>query len=356
MAAEPGAPARVHGGPALDELEALGIARSGVVDFSVNLNPYGPSSLMVEAIRAARIDVYPDSTARQARERLGHALGVTAERIVVGNGAADLLWTLARVLVPAGAPALVVEPTFSEFGAAVRAGRGRLEEWRAQPDDDFANDMTAIAAAARAARVVALYLCSPNNPTGVVTASADIARLATQLPQVTLVVDQAFLSLSEAHADHTLAFPENVVLVRSLTKEHAIPGVRVGYLVAAPDLARRIEAARPAWTTGAAAQAAACASPDAGAFVAESRARMLGDRRALVDGLWAIGLGPVPTVATFCLLPVGQAQPLRRRLLAGHQILVRDCTSFGLPGHIRIGARPAPDRARLRAALAEELR
>jgi histidinol-phosphate aminotransferase len=354
MAVERPAP-REHGGPASEELERLGIPRNDVLDFSVNLNPYGPHPQMIDAIAGARVDVYPESTACVARERLGRALAVAPDRIVVGNGAADLLWTLARILVLPGETALIVEPTFSEFRAAVRAGYGRTVEVRARPEDEFRIDARALVAAARSADATAIYLCAPNNPTGLSLSRREISQVADALPQVTLVLDQAFLSLSEGYQDAAADFPDNVVRLRSLTKEHAIPGVRVGFLVAGGTVAANVERARAAWTTSAAAQAAASVSVDLEPFVADSRERMLADRRRLVEGLLGLGLSASRTSTTFCIVRVGDVAALRHRLLSHHRILVRDCASFGLPEHVRIGARPQADTDRLVAALAQVL-
>ena len=351
---------RAHGGPIAAELRALDLAADEILDFSVNVNPYGPAPAIVEAIRAARVDLYPDSTALEARLALARACDVSADRLVLGNGGADLLWTLARVLVAPGQAILMVEPTFSEFRAAARAARAEIVEWRASSVSGFAIDRGAAVAAARACDAVALYLCTPNNPTGVAVRAAELFVLAEQLPYVALVVDQAFLSLSDHHADAAVAMPDNVIRVRSLTKEHAIPGVRVGYLIASAAIAAAVEAARPAWSTSAAAQAAAIASVSQSAFVTDSRERMLADRRALMRALGddeaGPGLTPVATSATFCVAPVGDAARLRHALLSRHRILVRDCASFGLPDHVRLAARPAADRARLLAALRQELR
>jgi histidinol-phosphate/aromatic aminotransferase/cobyric acid decarboxylase-like protein len=349
-------PARAHGGPIAEELQQLGFAGGDVLDFSVNVNPYGPAPAMLDAIRAARVDLYPDPTAFEARAALAVACGTTAERIALGNGGADLLWTLARVLLEPGDSVMIVEPTFSEFRAAVVMAGGRTVEWRASPERAFAVDLDAVAASARACGATALYLCTPNNPTGVSVVGSDVISLAEMLPKVTLVLDQAFLSLSDDHADAALEMSSNVIRVRSLTKEHAIPGVRVGYLIATPSIAAAIEASRPAWSTSAAAQAAAVASCRLSSFVCESRDRMLADRRALLAGLREIGLAPLPTAAAFCIVPVSDAPRLRRSLLSRDRILVRDCASFGMPGHARLAARPAADCARLLAALQEELR
>jgi len=346
---------REHGGPIAAELRALGLGPGDVLDFSVNVNVYGPAPAMIEAIRAAPVDRYPDPTAREAREALAAARGVAADRIVIGNGAADLLWTLARVVAPAGQTVLVVEPAFSEWRAAATAAGARVVEWRASPERGFAVDLDEVAARARASDATAIYLCMPTTPSGAAIPVAEVGMLSDRLPGVPLILDEAFLSLSERHGDATAPLPAGVIRVRSLTKEHGIPGVRVGYAIATPAIAAAVEAARPAWTTGAAAQAAAIASCGLDRFVGDSRERLLADRRALVAGLRELGLSPLPSVTMFCAVPVGDAARLRIALLARHRILVRDCASFGMPGHVRLAARPAADRDRLLAALREEL-
>ncbi|HEX3694053.1 MAG TPA: histidinol-phosphate transaminase [Polyangia bacterium] len=347
---------RVHGGPKLDELHALGIASAAdLIDFSVNLNPYGPAPAMVQAIRSATVDVYPDPTALPAREALARSCAVSPDQIVLGNGAAELLWTLARVLAGPGRTVVIVEPTFSEFRAAAKMAGATVVEWRAPPETGFAFDVDAIAQSVRACAARALYLCSPNNPTGSIARASEVSALAAALPDRHLILDQAFLSLSEHYSDGAVRLPANVVRVRSLTKEHTIPGVRVGYLLATPALAAAVEASRPPWTTSAAAQAAALASVSLTSFVDDSRRRLLNDRRELVVDLDAAGLSSAPTATTFCLVSVPSGARLRESLLVRHRILVRDCASFGMPSYIRLAARPAAERARLVAALKDEL-
>lgn len=345
---------RFHGGLLEEELATLDLDPAEVVDFSVNVNPYGPAPAVAEAARTAAFDRYPDPTAWPLRLALARQRDVPPDRIVVGSGAADLFWTLARVLVRPGERALVVGPTFAEFPAAVQAAGGEVHEWRADAARAFAIDLGAVALAARSADARLIYLCAPNNPTGVHVPVADVSDLAFALPGVTVVLDQAFLGLSARHAELSVALPPSVICVRSMTKDHAIPGLRLGYLVAAPVIAARLEAGRPPWAVSAPAQAAGLAALAEGAFVASSRARLLADRDSLIDELRHIGLSPLSSETTFFLVPVSDPPGIRRRLLR-RGLLVRDCTSFGLPGHIRLAARPAPDRERLVAALREEV-
>ena len=160
----PTGPAR-HGGLQEGELRALGLSPDAVLDFSSSTNPYGPDPAVVRALAGARIDRYPDPSALRAREALADRCGVDASQIVLGNGAAELLWSLARCLLAPGEPALIAEPTFSEFRSAANCIGARVLEWRSRPEQSFAIDLEALSAhASESPRAV--YLCSPNTPTG----------------------------------------------------------------------------------------------------------------------------------------------------------------------------------------------
>ncbi len=349
------AESRVHGGLLDGELARLGIRPDDVLDVSVNVNPYGPCPAVVEAVRSARVDRYPDPTAHAAREAIANAAGTHPARIVVGNGAVDLLWTLVRALLPAGRVAVVVEPAFSEFGAAVHAAGGRVATWRAPVETKFAVDLDGVADVARRSGAGLVYVSTPANPTGVALDAPAVAAFAAANPGLVVVLDESFVMLSERFDDEHHPMPENVVRVRSMTKEHALPGVRVGYLIAREDIAACIESARPPWTTSAFAQAAAVAAVRERAFVDDSRARVLVDRRRLVANLRALGCSPRDSSTLFFLLPVLDGASTRERLLTRHRVLVRDCTSFGLPGFVRICAQPLGREPRLLEALREEV-
>ena len=345
---------RSHGGLLDRELADLGICPDDVLDASVNVNPYGPCAAIVRAVRNARLERYPDPTAHAAREAIARATNSRPAGVVLGNGAADLLWTLARVLLAPGSRALIVEPAFSEMGAAVEAAGGRPIAWRAREEDHFGVNLDAVADLALRSESCLVYLCTPGNPTGRSISASAVAEFARSLPECTVVVDESFLSLSEDWEDHGHPMPGNVVRVRSLTKEHALAGVRVGYLLASDDLAARIEVSRPPWTTNALAQAAAIAATGAQAFAEESRRRVLADRRRLVVVLGELGFYSSPTTTLFCMVRVEDGAAMRARVLARHRVLVRDCTSFGLPTFVRVCAQPILREPRLLAAFEEE--
>jgi len=329
-------------------LQVLYGAMDEIFDFSVNTNPYGPSPEMTSALAAAPVDRYPDVTGTSAREALGAALGVPPGAIALGAGAADLLWTIARVLIRPGDRVAVPEPTFCEFRAAAVSCGAQIAELRTEAANGFAIELGAL----MATRPRIVYLCAPNTPTGAAIAVDEISTVAARFPDVLIVLDQSFLSMSERWADAKVAVPDNVVRIRSLTKDHAVPGVRVGYVLAASTIVEAIEHTRPAWSTSTAAQAAVHVACRSDAFVREGREMWLADRRWLQGALAGIGLPTVPTTTGFFLVEVGDAVGVRRRLLEHVRILVRDATSFALPRHVRICARPRAQSERLVAALA----
>ncbi|WP_394845594.1 histidinol-phosphate aminotransferase family protein [Pendulispora brunnea] len=348
-----------HGGPVDDELAAVGLRAEDVLDFSVNVNPYGPCPSVLRAIAEAPLHRYPDPSAAPTRRALAAHLDEPDARVILGNGAVDLLWLLARAWLRPGDLAMAIEPTFSEMQRAAMQAGARILEHRTLPRNDFALDIPALDAQLHAFRPRLVYVCSPSNPVGVVTPFEVLEDLAERHPDTLFVCDVSFLSLS---AHHGIARPSRrIVWVCSLTKDHALPGLRMGYAVAPEPLVARMEAERPPWSIGAPAQAAILATfePEAQRFVDESRVRLLQDRAALEARLHHLDLRTHPSDTVYVLVYLGGrrlATDLRRTLLERHAVLVRDATSFGLPGHIRLAARPLPDTELLVSALRQELR
>jgi histidinol-phosphate/aromatic aminotransferase/cobyric acid decarboxylase-like protein len=350
----------VHGGPDPTELELLGLDPAGLIDFSVNVNPYGPAPAVAAAARAADLARYPDTRATAVRQALAERWRTEPEAVLFSHGATAILWDLARLLARRGATTLLVEPAFSELAAALAANGARSTRWRAPAPLEQPLDLALVSGQLTRARAAAVHLAAPSSPAGAPLPAAGVDALARAHPDVLVILDESFLSLSDGHDSAEVALPPNVARVRSLTKEHALPGLRVGYLLARPELVAALDSSRPAWATSAPAQAAALAAVREEAFVAESRTRLAADREALRRSLGALGLAPLPSTAPYFVFEAGEAGKagdaagLRRRLLE-RAVLVRDCASFGLPGVIRVAARPGVDRSRLVAALREVL-
>ncbi|HZS02772.1 MAG TPA: histidinol-phosphate transaminase [Chloroflexota bacterium] len=331
----------VHGGapPHLD----------GVLDFSASANPLGPAPGVVAAARAAALDRYPERESATLRAALAARLGVHPETILVGNGTVELFWLLGLCFLGRGDVALVVGPTFGEYARAAALAGARVVEVAARADDDFQPDWSAVARAAAAERPRLSFVCNPNNPTGVYCGRAEIEALLANTPGL-LVLDEAYLPFVVGAWDAIplLADPR-LVLVRSLTKDHAIAGLRLGYVAAAPDVVRILRAAQPTWSVNAAAQAAGLAALEEDRHVERGRALAEEAKVFLAEELRPLGWRVLPSAANFLLVEVGEAAAVTQALRAAG-IYVRDCTSFGLPRHIRLAARPLAECAVLVAA------
>jgi histidinol-phosphate aminotransferase len=353
---------RVHGDVSNAELRALGVRPDDVLDLSVNVNPLGPHPDVALAVRTAELARYPDREGARARQAIAHACDEDPARVVLGHGSVELLWALVRALVGLNGSSseslLIVGPTFSEPERAARAQGIAVVRVDMREDDDFALHPASIEAAIARHAPSAVYLCHPNNPTGRVLPADALQALFEAHGSTHFVLDQAFLSLSHQHAQANLRFGDNVTRVRSLTKDHALAGLRVGYALAKPALVQRIEAQRPPWLISSLAQEAIVAALAHPEHVTDSRTRWLAAQHDLHQALTALGLRVVPSEAPYLLVHLGPeitADALRERLLHEHGVLVRSASSFGLPHHVRIAACFETERARLLAALAAVL-
>jgi histidinol-phosphate/aromatic aminotransferase/cobyric acid decarboxylase-like protein/adenosyl cobinamide kinase/adenosyl cobinamide phosphate guanylyltransferase len=316
-------------------------------DHAVNVMAGGPAPWLREALqRALERDIarYPDE--REAVAAVAALHGRAPEEIVPTNGAAEALWLLPAALRPA--LAACVHPAFSEAEAALAAHGVPVARVLRDPELDFALDPRAVPDAADL-----VLVGNPAAASGTLDPAA--ALLALRRPGRVIVVDEAFMDLVPGEAASLVRdAPADVIVVRSLTKSLSVPGVRAGYAVAAPALARRLRAVRPPWSANAlalAAMEAAAARPEAFAAAAE---RAAAERADLAARLRAIpGVRTWPGSANYCLVEVADGARAAAALRA-QGIAVRPAASFpGLgAGHLRITARTPAVNARLAQSLA----
>jgi histidinol-phosphate aminotransferase len=303
-------------------------------------------------MQAVDIAQHPDPRATPLRRALAAHNGIDPAALLVGNGAADLLYQLAMAYLRPGDCVLVVAPTFGEYAAAAATMGAKVIYHPTDADSGFALDIEQLVYEEQQHRPRLLFLCNPNNPTGTYHDQGVIEALLAAAPDTLLVLDEAFINFVARPwpACRLLAHP-NLLILRSLTKDYALTGLRAGYAMAAPPIIAALEKVQPPWTVNALAQAAALAALDDAAHLRASLAALAQAKSSLLHDLERLDFAPLPSAVHFFLLPVASAAEWQRELLA-RGILVRDCTSFGLPEHIRIAVRTPPENARLVAALA----
>jgi histidinol-phosphate aminotransferase len=346
-----GPPPVPHGGPDYVELLRLGIHAESLLDFSVSGNPLGASPRALRALGTVEPSRYPDTRAVRLTAALAALHEVTPDGVLVGNGSVELIWLLAQTYLDPGDTALIIGPTFGEYEAATR-GRGAEPVLHvACEEEGFRPRLERVLAAVRAVGPRLTFLCNPNNPTGQTLDLDALSSLLDELGEGLLVVDEAYLDFAEGVPSALdLRRDPRVVVIRSLTKNFGLAGLRLGYAVAEPIVVEALSRTRPPWTVNALAQAAGLAALGDEQHLREGRLLARRAKAYLVDGLGRLGLACVPSRTNFWLVEVADAAELRRQLLM-RGLLVRDCTSFGLPRHIRLAARPLPECERLLGAI-----
>lgn len=343
---------KAHGGPNLAALRRAGVAYEELLDFSTNVNPFGPAPSVDAAWRGVDVSNYPDASALHLRETLATRNEVAPDHLLTGAGASQLIWLTAQGLLAPGDSCLIVGPTYGEYRRAAEAREARVSELRLPLPAEQVS-VEAISDALAVERPDLVFLCNPNNPTGWHLDGAELAQLAAACAPGLLIVDEAYRAflLGPAFAPPPA---ENALLLRSMTKEYGLPGLRLGYLLGAPNLVARVAALQPPWSVSGPAQAAGLAALADEDHLRWSLVETARAAARLKQELRELGLAIVPSPMHYFLVKVGEAARWRRELMA-HGCLVRDATSFGLVTHLRIGARRPSDNELLVAAWREIL-
>lgn len=318
---------------------------SEYLDFSANLNPEGPPdwvrAAMAQGLERARY--YPDPRGRAARAGMAAFLGLPEACVLPTSGGIEAAALVADFTQRAGEGArnVVAQPTFQEYGRLCGAYRNADREGLLR--HAFSEGET-------------LWLCNPNNPTGDALSRVGLLRLSDRAGAAgaRLVVDEAFIGYCpEASVADRVASRPSLIVLGSLTKLLAIPGIRLGYLAAHPTVIEALERRLPPWRLNCAAEAVAAALPGHGDDFASIRALNEGRRARFCERLRALGIKVYPSRANFVMCDFGRDMRPAVEALLGKRILVRPCGMFpGLThGHVRLCVRTDEENARLAEAL-----
>ncbi|MGQ9688087.1 MAG: threonine-phosphate decarboxylase CobD [Desulfobaccales bacterium] len=345
-----------HGGDVHHLARTLGVRIADLVDFSANINPLGFPPGLPAAVQAALADIihYPDPKSLELRQDLARYHHLAPEEILVGNGSTELIYLVVRALQPARA--LIVAPAFSEYQKALEAARVPYDFHLTTEAAGFT-----LEARPEVPEAELIFLANPASPSGaLLTPQRLLPWLAAwNAAGVWVVLDETFIDFVEEASvkDHLRRLPRLIIL-RSFTKFFAIPGLRLGYLLAAPQIIDRLSALQEPWSVNSLAQAAGRACLQHGNYLAQTRALVAEERRYLFKGMQSLpGLHPFPGAANYLLvkltLPGWTAARLRRCLLS-RGLIVRDASNFkGLDErYFRIAVRGRKDNDRLLAGLA----
>lgn len=326
-------------------------------DFSANLNPLG----MPENVRAALIrsvgdwERYPDPDCAELTEKLAERLCVSAEQIVCGNGAADLIYRIVGAVRPK--KALIAVPCFSEYDKALREYGAEVIEYPLSENGGFAVGEDILSVIGE--RLISgdmLILASPNNPTGRVIPRDILEEICGECAKrgVIFLCDECFWGFAENAASSLEFMNSCVIKLSAFTKTFALAGLRLGYAVfGGAGIAEAVRRRGQYWSVSAPAQVAGTAALEIGEEYLERTQRLISEQRTvLTEGLSALGIKVFPSDANFLLLKteIPLYEPLYER-----GMIIRRCANFrGLhEKYYRIAVRTAEENARLLAAVKE---
>ena len=294
------------------------------LDFSANLNPLGmPHSVRQRVMDTADLwEHYPDPDCLVLRDLLSRRSGTTAEQIVCGNGADDLIWRIVQTLKPERA--LIAVPTFSEYRRALESVGCAVESFPLSPENGFVLPEMFLKALHPGLDLV--ILCHPNNPTGRLIPPAllqEISRICEQ-NRTHFLIDACFLDLTALPG----ALPQDThtMILNAFTKTYAMPGLRLGYAVFGDaELAERVSRTGQFWSVSTPAQIAGMAALEETAYLERSRQVIAEERKFLTEALQKLHLNMFPSEANFILF---RARPGLFRAMLEEHIHIRSCANF----------------------------
>jgi histidinol-phosphate aminotransferase len=302
------------------------------IKINQNENPFDMPAEIKREVEARLRDRawsrYPDFIPTHLLERLAAFAGWRADGVLAGNGSNELIQSLMMVTVGPGVKVAIAEPTFTLYKLQARVLGGEIISIPLTPDLRF--DVPAIEAAVLDGGADVLVLCSPNNPTGCRIENDDLARLCERFEGL-VAVDEAYHEFSGFTAVPLLADHPNLVVLKTFSKAMAMGGLRVGYLLAAPEIATEVNKAKLPYNLNVFSMTAAEVATERYEELLRPLVDILvAERERVISSIAEIdGLEPYPSQANFFVVRTTKQSPRELfEYLTGKGILVRDVSHY----------------------------
>lgn len=326
------------GKPIADLAREMGLDESTIVKLASNENPLGISPKARAAALAALDDLtrYPDGNGFLLKQKIAERFGVKAEQIVLGNGSNDILELAARTFVTNIDSVVYAQYAFAVYMLATQAVGATGIEVRAA---DYGHDLEAMLAAIQP-NTKLVFIANPNNPTGTLCRPGDIVEFLEKCPaQVLVVLDEAYTEyLPKEKRPDSIAlsrqFP-NLIVSRTLSKAYGLAGLRIGFAIAAPEVADLMNRVRQPFNVNSLAQAAAVAVLDDIDYLRETVKVNQDGMKQITDAFIRLGVPFIPSYGNFITFHVGDGAILNRFMLE-HGVIIRPLAGYGMPDSLRV--------------------
>ncbi len=353
---------RGHGGEIYTLAKRLGISPNKITDHSSNISPLPPPAGLyaILARNLPEIEHLPEVDSESLREALAEKIGLPTKQILPSSGTTEWIFAIPRIINPKRVFVLI--PTYADYRDASHGIGARVDYFLARPEDGFQPDLKAIRSQIPGHELV--FICNPNNPTGVFLPRDPLLELVSYFNQITFVIDESYLDFIGDLEESLLSarpFPENLVILRSFSKIYRIPGLRLGYAVAGSKLAQELWKECLPWSVNRLAQIAGLWLLTQDEHIKWCRKLVRKERERVLPQLKALpGVKCFEGHLHFFLLYFENhpASEIWERLLREYFILTRDASNFeGLNKHyLRIALRSPAENDRLIKAISEVLK
>jgi len=345
------------GRPIEEVARELGIPADSIIKVASNENPFGPSPLAIAAMQKAiaGVNLYPDGNAFYLKQKLATKLMVEPANLVLGNGSNEIIEFVAHALLGPGTDIVVSQYCFAIYPIVAKMFGADVIT---VPACDHGHDLPAmLKAITTKTRIV--FVANPNNPTGTLVPREEVIHFVNQVPDdVLLVMDEAYIEFLEDPVNLVplirLGARKNLVLMRTFSKIYGLAGLRVGYGIAAPELASALEKIRQPFNVNLLSQVAALAALDDDEHVHKTRQNNFAGLEFFMHAFRTLKLEYVPSSANFILVRVGAGQKVFEAMQK-LGVITRPMGGYQLPEWIRISVGTRQENDRCLAALKKSL-
>jgi len=324
-----------HGGNIYDVARRLGCKPFEIIDMSSNVNPLGPPPGLKEHLKEKldSISALPEVDAKDIAYKFAHRYDIDPECVIPGNGTTQFIYAIPQVLRTR--KVLILGPTYSDYADACIMHNVDFDYTIAEEKNLFRIDIDSLNKIIR--RFDTVFICNPNNPTGVLITAQEIKMICLSFPDINFILDESYLSFAEDGDKASMMGSDlsNLIVLNSMSKIFRVPGLRVGYLIASKGIIKRFNKYMLPWNVNSLAQAAVSyfmtQRDEIDSFIEKTREFIKSERKNLAEKLEDTGrikVFPSTTVFFLVKLPDNLNSDKVCEDLLQDRILVRNCSNF----------------------------
>ncbi len=351
-----------HGGAVYTLARRYGLEVQQINDYSSNVSPLLPPKGFYSFIKRhlKQIEILPEEDNFSLRQALGSFFDLDPDIFFPSSGTTEWIFALPRLLCPS--KGLILAPTYTDYACALKRAGAQVLFFIARPEENFEFDLVQVEKEICRQRPQMVFICNPNNPTGTFIGRDQLVGLLNLFPEIIFLVDESYIEFLDEKASllYQRPFPRNLIVLRSFSKIYRVPGLRLGYAIAAPQLVTVLKKACLPWNMNRLAQMAGPWLLSQADYLKRVQGLVVREKK-----YWLPRLSSLPGVKVFSgrvhffLLALDKpAQGLWELLLRRYHILVRLAHNFlGLgPNYLRIALKTREENRYLIKALEEILK